>query len=48
MSDTGRALARGVLDEGVARLVALEQELWEKAVQLARQRRWKSLGTFRP
>ena len=38
----------GVLKEGVARLVALEQELLEKAAQLARQRHWKRLGTLLP
>ena len=36
MADAGRAVARGALEEGVARLVALERELWEKAARLAR------------
>jgi hypothetical protein len=41
MADAGRAVARGALEEGVARLVALEHELWEKTARLARQRQWK-------
>ena len=36
MADGGRAVARGALEEGVARLVALERELREKAARLAR------------
>ena len=30
-ADAGRAVALGLLEEGVARLVALKRELWEKA-----------------
>ena len=48
MADAGRAVARGALEEGVARLLALERELWEKAARLARRRRWKSKGTLWP
>ena len=34
-ADVGRAVALGSLEEEVARLVALERELWEKAARLA-------------
>ena len=39
LGDTGRAVARGALEEGVTRLVALGRELREEVIQLARQRR---------
>jgi hypothetical protein len=47
-ADAGRALASGPLEEGVALLVALEQELREKAARLARRRRMKSSRSLRP
>ena len=47
-ADAGRAVALGSLEEGVARLVALEQELWEKAARLAGRRHWKRSRTLRP
>jgi hypothetical protein len=47
-ADAGRALASGALDERAVLLVALEQELREKAACLARRRGMKSSGTLRP
>ena len=47
-ADAGRAVALGSLEEGVARLVALERKLRKKAARLAGRIHWKRSRTVRP
>ena len=45
-ADAGRVMALDLLEEGVARLVALEQELQDKAARLVGRRHWKRSRTL--